>query len=260
MTYNTTYWRRGYGATRIVEEMAEHVLPLPSRFNLEASDLFTEWQQWLNAFKIYATATELVKKSDEIQRATLLHCLGPATQRIFQTLPGDKKTCEEAEAVLENYFAPKRNVVSERYRFRYRAQRRDEPIPLCELTKSCKFNELESKMIRDQIVEKCYLKKLKERLLQQDTLDLNKAVRIAKTTESAEKEVQLMTGTKENPIILNRLDSTGSKGKHYEAKKDFSCFRCGGKDGHTADKCGAISLNCRKCGKVGHLACVCHSN
>jgi hypothetical protein len=76
----------------------------------------------------------------------------------------------------------------------------------------CEFNELESEMIRDQIVEKCYSKKLKERLLQQDTLDLNKAVRIAKTTESAEQEVQLMTGTKENPIILNRLGSTGGKG------------------------------------------------
>ena len=161
--------------------MPERVLPPPSRFNSEASDLFTGWQQWLNAFKIYATATELVKKSDEIQRATLLHCFGPATQRIFQTLPGDKKTCDEAEAVLENYFAPKRNVVSERYRFRFRAQRRDEPIDcyvtaLRELAKSCEFNELESEMIRDQIVEKCYSKKLKERLLQQDTLDLNKAV------------------------------------------------------------------------------------
>ncbi|CAB4018641.1 Retrovirus-related Pol poly, partial [Paramuricea clavata] len=33
-----------------------------------------------------------------------------------------------------------------------------------------------------------------------------------------------------------------------------------GKDGHTADKCGAISLNCRQCGKVGHLARVCRSN
>ena len=28
-------------------------------------------------------------------------------------------------------------------------------------------------MIRDQVVEKCYSKKLKERLLQQDTLDLD---------------------------------------------------------------------------------------
>ena len=68
----------------------------------------------------------------------------PATQRIFQTLHGDKKTCEEAEAVLENYFAPKRNVVSERYRFRCRAQRRDEPIDcyvtaLRELAKCCEM-------------------------------------------------------------------------------------------------------------------------
>lgn len=77
--------------------MAGHILPPPCKFNAETSDLFTEWQQWLNAFKIYATATEPVRKSDEIQHAKLLHCLGPATQGIFQTLP---------EAALESYFAP----------------------------------------------------------------------------------------------------------------------------------------------------------
>ena len=69
-----------------------------------------------------------------------------------------------------------------------------------------------------------------------------------------------MTGMKKNPIILNSLASTGDKGKHYEAKKGFSCFRCGDKDDHTADKCGAVPLNSRKCGKVGHLARICRSN
>ena len=59
------------------------------------------------------------------------------------------------------YFAPKRNVMSERYKFRCRAQQRDELIDsyltaLHELAKSCEFGELESEMIRDQIVEKCY--------------------------------------------------------------------------------------------------------
>jgi hypothetical protein len=53
--------------------MAEHVLPPPSKFNSEASDLFTEWQQWLNAFKIYATATELVK--NQLHRESSRHCM-----------------------------------------------------------------------------------------------------------------------------------------------------------------------------------------
>ena len=62
------------------------------------------------AFQIYAIATDPSEKSDEIQQATLLHCLGPDTQRIFETLPGVKKTYKDAELVLQTYFAPKRNV------------------------------------------------------------------------------------------------------------------------------------------------------
>ena len=90
--------------------MADSRLSPPTKFNSNASDLFTEWKQWINAFKIYAIATELGEKSDEIQRATLLHCLGPDTQRIFETLPGVKKTYKEAELALEKYFAPIREM------------------------------------------------------------------------------------------------------------------------------------------------------
>ena len=187
--------------------MADSRLSPATKFISNAPDLFTEWKQWINAFKIYGIATELCEKSDEIQGATLLHCLGPDTQRIFETLPGVEKTYKEAELALEKYFAPKRNVVSERYKFRCRAQLRDELIDsyltaLRELAKSCEFGELESEMIRDQIVEKCYSKKLKERLLQRDMLDLEQAVTIARATESAEQEVELMAGkgTKEDPL------------------------------------------------------------
>ena len=85
-------------------------------------------------------------------------------QRIFETLSGAKKTYKEAELALEKYFAPKRNVVDERYRFRCRAQQRDELIDsyltaLRELAKSCEFGEFESEMIRAQIVQKCFSRK-----------------------------------------------------------------------------------------------------
>ena len=169
---DTTYWRRGWDLKKKVDvwqktRMTDSRLSPPKKLNSNDPNLFTEWRQWINAFKIYAIGTELHEKSDEIQGATLLHCLGPNTQRIFETLPGEKKTSKEAELALEKYFAPKRNVLSERYTFRCRAQQSKELIDsyltaLCELAKSCEFGELESEMICDQIVEKCYSKKLKE--------------------------------------------------------------------------------------------------
>ena len=60
------------------------------------------------------------------EQLTLLHCLGSDMQRKFETLSGAKKTYKEAELALENYFSPKQNVVDERYKFRCRAQQRNE--------------------------------------------------------------------------------------------------------------------------------------
>ena len=97
-------------------------LAAPTPLNIDAADLYCEWKHWINAFDIYAIATELTRKDDSIQRATLLHCLGPADQRIFSTLPGNNRKLDEMKQVLENYFALKRNVVSEQYKFRSREQ------------------------------------------------------------------------------------------------------------------------------------------
>ena len=84
----------------------------------------------------------------------MLHCLGPAVQRIFNTLPGEHKSLEEAKTALNGYFAPKRNVVAERYKFRSRAQKADESFDayltsLRELVKSCDFGTLEEEMCRE---------------------------------------------------------------------------------------------------------------
>ena len=115
----------------------------------------------------------------------MLRCLGPTAQCIFNTLPGEHKSLEEVKAALRGYFAPKRNVVAERYKFRSRAHKADESIDtyltnLRELAKSCDFGTLEEEMIREQIVDKCSSRTLTRKLLQQDDLDLAKTIKIAK--------------------------------------------------------------------------------
>ena len=109
----------------------ERSLPAPTTFNINAIDLYSEWKHWVSAFEIYAIASDLKKKEDAAQRATMLHCLGPAVQRIFNTLPGENKSLEEVKSALSGYFAPKWNVVAERYKFRSRAQKADESIDAC---------------------------------------------------------------------------------------------------------------------------------
>ena len=42
-------------------------------------------------------------------------------------------------------------------------------------------------------------------------------------------------------------------------QKLYTCYRCGGTDGHTATECGAINSRCNSCKKVGQLQKVCRS-
>ena len=146
----------------------------------------------------------------------MLHCLGPSVQRIYETLPDKKDTLEEAEKALEQYFAPKRNVVAERYKFRSRKQNSDEPFDAYlssfrELAKACEFGEFEDEMIRDQIVEKCYSTNFKERLLAHDSLDLAKTIRIARSNEHAAQETRSSQGWAQRTILLTLIELKRSR-------------------------------------------------
>ncbi|KAL9967391.1 hypothetical protein ACROYT_G025605 [Oculina patagonica] len=242
--------------------MERSVLSVPTPFNIDAADLYCEWQHWVSSFEIYSVASELADKDDKVQRATFLHCLGSAVQRIFRTIPGEHKKLDDVQRALEEYFAPKRNVVAERYKFRSREQKPEEPIDsyltaLRELAKSCEFGALEEEMIRDQIVEKCSSKTLRQKLLQQDELNLTKTMKVARSDETSKKDASLIAkGTKEDPIPVDQVDARRTDGGR---DKKFICYRCGGMDGHSPDECGALNSRCNACRKMGHLARVCNS-
>ena len=122
----------------------------------------------------------------------LLHCLGPEGQRVFYTLPpspsstpGDAAgvaadgadilsdtpcTYNEALKRLDSQFTPAVNVDAERYRFRQRGQRHDEPVDdyislLRALSVNCEFGNLRDEFIRDQLVEKTICGRIRKRLL-----------------------------------------------------------------------------------------------
>ena len=84
---------------------------------------------------------------------------------------------------------------------------------------------------------------------------LNKTMKIARSAETATQEAILLSnGTKEDPIQIDHV-AHGSK----LLSKQYTCYRCGGKDGRNACECGAIYPKCNACKKVGHLQKVCRS-
>ena len=46
----------------------EHSLPAPTAFNIDVTDLYSEWKHWSTAFEIYSIASDPKKKEDAGQR------------------------------------------------------------------------------------------------------------------------------------------------------------------------------------------------
>ena len=75
----------------------ERSLPSPTAFNIDATDLYSEWKHWSSVFETYSIAFDLPKKEDAVQRATMLHCLGPAVKRIINTRTQDNWRTQEPQ-------------------------------------------------------------------------------------------------------------------------------------------------------------------
>ena len=185
LLYVTTFiWRRGF------RTMASGGFGIfqPPPFLQNPGDPPVVWKQWISLFQTYLTAIGADEDfSHARKKALLLHCLGVEGQRIFSTLPGSSTSHPKGSEpfiytleILKSHFEPTLNVVAERYWFRQRTQQVGETFEnyiasLRELAKTCDFGTFMDQMIRDQIVEKTNSPKVRERLLMEKDLTLQKA-------------------------------------------------------------------------------------
>ena len=98
---------------------------------------------------------------------------------------------------LGAFFEPKRNVVSERYKFRIRGQAPGETTAqwvsaLRQMASTCDYLDRTDELVRDRVVERTSSSRLRQRLLMEPDLSLTKCLTIAESVESAEMEAQAM--------------------------------------------------------------------
>ena len=104
---------------------------------------------------------------------------------------------EKANLKLANKYTVVRNKRAERYAFRRWAQSQCESITeyiaaLRDLASTCDFGDFLEDAICDQMIENMYNHKIRERLLADENIDLDKAIVIAVGLENAIRDAKTM--------------------------------------------------------------------
>ena len=136
-----------------------------------------------------------------------VHVAGPEAQEMYQTLvfpqpgEGEDDPRQDVNAILrtfQNYCNPRRNTVYERHRFWSHNQGEEERIGQCVIdlktrAVACEFGEQRNLSIRDKMVFGIRDERVKERLLREPNLSLEKVLDLCRAAEATKQQVQTMT-------------------------------------------------------------------
>ena len=243
-------------------------------------DLASGWVRWIERFQFYMLATEKTTKPGAVQVAMLLTLMGPEAIDIYRTFEWanalDKDDIDEVKAKFAAYFAPRRNVTYERYKFMKRIQKVGEPFDtfvtdLRNLIRTCEYHVDErDNLLRDQIVLGISSDCVREKLFYADggekKLTLHTAVDICKNSEMT---VQLMQNVSVDPsrgvqvpVHVMKSSKQGKPKAKYSGDKATTkqgkCKYCG--QTHKARQCPAYGRFCNLCGRKNHFSSVCLQN
>ena len=177
----------------------ERIKP-PSELDIDSLNLADVWKEWKEAWELYRISSGLHEKDDAIQIATIQSILGTKARRVLKTLPnipGDitERTVEGILTALETYCVPRKNTTYERYVFRMTIQEdRSFDIFVTDLRRKaeyCDFGAIKDSLIRDQIVVGINDPKLRERLLRETDLTLEKAIKLCRITEQSQNQSKI---------------------------------------------------------------------
>lgn len=179
------------------------------------------------------------------------------------------KTYEQLKKVLQDYYAPEKCIIAERYRFHKRVQKLEESITqfaveLKSLARQCVFGNFLDDALRDQFVCGVRDEHTRQKLLIESELTFDKAVKIAVATELAASQVRSMTSGEELTVAKISMKTTQNQASRDNKATPFGeggkrmCMRCGGSwNQEHREVCRAKEAKCNNCGIIGHYARVC---
>jgi hypothetical protein len=217
-------------------------------------------------------------KDDTKQVALFITLIGPECYGVLKNIlspeiPKNKKYVELVQT-LSNHYVEKQSIIAARYEFYKCQQKSDQTINefVVEIKRKaalCDFQSFLCEALRDKLV--CGLKDQGtiSRLLTEDKLPFEKAIRLATSLESATKETKNIQPEPETNIQVVNQKGRGQNrnqaimkqgynnnaGRLYNNAGRLECRCCGGS--HFTERCFKKDCVCFICKKQGHLAHKC---
>ena len=165
------------------------------------------WKRWIQKFKLYLKATDLMKKEDPHKCAIFLHCIGEDGMDVYNSFVFGHEEEDHYDILVkkfEDYTSPKKNTTCERLAFNSRKQAPGEGFDqfvtvLKNKAKTCEFGDLKNSLILDRIIMGILDSRLKEKLLR-DAKDLNKAIEIGQAFEASRSQLESIASAEQEHI------------------------------------------------------------
>ncbi|XP_020616010.1 uncharacterized protein LOC110054021 [Orbicella faveolata] len=219
---------------------------------------------------------KLHQEPETVQIATLLTVIGAEARKVFSTFTFGEDDRDRIQPVLESfaaYWQPLKNVPFERYKFYSRMQEAGESYDhyrtvLRKLADRCEFEAITADQILRELVFGIQDSEVRERLLREKNLSLQKTDEICRAHETMIQEKKLVGGASTGDTDPGDVNAFYKKPKG--AKKRCDRFP-GGVDSRVKarvycgrmhdlskrENCPAFGKRCKKCNKKNHFATVC---
>ena len=238
-----------------------------------ASDLYKEFTRFKDhvGFVFNGPLSDLENKK---QAGWLGTWIGQAGREIYRTFTWEAGESEDPVKVLakfEAYIRPRKNKRIARHNLKQRRQTQAESFDkfltdLRLIIMDCDYRDPDDILI-DCIIDGVHDRKVQERLLDRgEALVLSKAIEICQQFETSKKQVQIVRGQDEDPLVTEVHEfKHESKQKPHSYKKNMQqkgpCYRCGDNNQHirTKGNCPALGTTCSSCKKPNHWAKVCRA-
>ena len=237
--------------------VANFQIPPPDILELNEGSTAANGRTWVSAWKNYTLATKLDKEEEEGQVATLLAVIGKEANKVFRTFTwaseGDAKKIVPVLKKFEDYCIPRENTI----RFSTRDQRESETVDqylteLRQIAENCDFESLTpDQLLRDRFVTGTRNGKVRENLLKEKKLSLEKALDIARAAERTAAQMKVMT-TESGLNAVKEKEKEQSDGSPFvNDSRVKDCKFCG--RNHERRNCPAFGQTCAYCKRKNHF-------